>query len=286
MGIGSADGPTWGEYNMSGNATFSAPGLNGASTVYSFTITGHLGKSKLTMTDTATANIGSLTLKPLSGAAAKIELSGQASLTIGKIGNGTDGYTMGAGCYIDFVSGSLATLTITGTHDFTNLVSAGSIRVDGIAQSDFSSFTVTGNTLSLVAATLTTSAHPTPILWLNQYYGVTNYDDVAEVDTDGDGMTAWEEYISGTDPTNKQSSFRLLELTKVGVTNVVVWLGGNTNLPPFAVWVSSNLSAGAGGWTRLATQARSMDGTNFWYDDTSATSDILRYYKVVATNAL
>jgi hypothetical protein len=270
---------------MSGNAAFSATGLNGASSVYSYTITGYLGKSKLTMTDTATANIGSLTLKPLSGAAAIIVLSGHASLTIGKIGNNTDGYIIGAGCYIDFVSGSQATLTITGTHDFTNLVSAGSIRVDGIAQSNFNAFTVSGNTLSLVA-TLTASAHPTPTLWLNQYYGSTNYDVVAESDTDGDGQPAWEEYISGTDPTNRQSSFRIIALTKVGSTNAVVWLGGNTSLPPFGVLVSSNLGATAGGWTQLATRVRSADGTNFWYDDSFTTSSISRYYKIVATNAL
>jgi len=146
--IGSSDGPTWGEYNMSGNATFSATNLNGASGAYTFTITGYLGKSKLTMTDTATANIGSLTLKPYSGAAAKVVLSGSASLTVGVIGNAADGYGIGAGCYIDFVAKSLAKLTITGTHDFTTLVTDGKIRIDG-ALADISQFVVVGNTLSL-----------------------------------------------------------------------------------------------------------------------------------------
>ena len=362
MGIGSSDGPTWGEYNMSGNATFSATGLNGASSVYSYTITGYLGKSKLTMTDTATANIGSLTLKPFGGAPAIVVLSGSANLTVGKIGNNTDGYIIGAGCYIDFVSGSLATLTITGTHDFTNLVSAGSIRVDGIAQTNFSAFKIAGNTLSLAvvvptytitasadpvggtitpsgsvqvpegsstnfviaatnahyyltdvlvdlvsigasnsytfasvstnhaiavrfAAILTASPHPTPTGWLNQYYGVTNYAVVAEADSDGDGKAGWEEYLAGTDPANPQSVFKIIGLTKVGSTNVVVWLGGNTNLPPFEILVSTNLSTMAGGWTQLAVSIRSADGTNFWYDDVSATANLLRYYKIGATNA-
>ena len=149
FGIGSTDGPTWGEYNMSGNATFSATSLSGASTAYSFTITGHLGKSKLTMTDNAVANIGSLTLKPRGGAAARVVLSGSASLTVGTIGNATDGYVIGTGCYIDFVSGSLATLSITGTHNFTSLVNAGSIRIDG-ATTTMSQFVEAGNTLALV----------------------------------------------------------------------------------------------------------------------------------------
>jgi len=148
FGIGSSDGPTWGEYNMSGNAIFSATNLAGVSQVYTFTITGYLGKSKLTMTDTATANIGSLTLKPYSGAAAKVVLSGSASLTVGVIGNAADGYGIGTGCYIDFVAKSLATLTITGTHNFTTLVTDGKIRIDG-GLADISQFVVVGNTLSL-----------------------------------------------------------------------------------------------------------------------------------------
>ncbi len=148
--IGSSDGPTWGEYNMSGNAGFSALNLNGASYVYSFTIFGHLGKSKLTMTDNATANFGSLTLKPVSGGAARVVLSGSASLTLGKIGNVSDGYGFGTGCYIDFASGSLATLTITGKllADYTAYVAAGNIRING-ATADISKFQLSGSTLSL-----------------------------------------------------------------------------------------------------------------------------------------
>ncbi|MEI6516401.1 MAG: hypothetical protein WCO77_10505, partial [bacterium] len=148
FGIGSSDGPTWGEYNMSGNAAFSATAINGASRAYSFTIVGYSGKSKLTMTDTATATIGSLTLTPNGGGAARVVLSGAASLTVGTLGNAADGYGIGTGCYFDFVSGSSATLTITGSHDFTAMVNAGTIRIDG-ATALMTQFQVTGNTLSL-----------------------------------------------------------------------------------------------------------------------------------------
>ena len=50
------------------------------------------------------------------------------------------------------LSGCLATLMVTGAHDFTNLISNGSIRIGGIAQSNFGAFKVSGNTLSLVTS--------------------------------------------------------------------------------------------------------------------------------------
>ena len=217
FGIGSSDGPTWGEYNMSGNATFSATSLNGASGAYTFTITGYLGKSKLTMTDNAVANIGSLTLKPYGGAAARVVLSGSASLTVGRVGNATDGYVIGTGCYIDFVSGSLATLTITGTHNFTSLVNAGSIRIDG-ATTTMSQFVESGNTLSLV-----TDPYG---MWANAYdwSAFTNPDKTATGDPDGDTLTNLQEYAFGMDPTVSYSGEIVYDGTHVitpGVPKIV-----------------------------------------------------------------
>jgi len=137
----------WGIYNMSSNAVFAATNLNGASAAYTFTINGYNG-SKMTMTNDASANIGSLTFGSYGGWG-HVDLSGNASLTVGVMGySGNWGFGSG---YISFTSGSTATLTITGKvlADYQTYVTAGSIRVNGVVQSDFSKFQVTGSTLSL-----------------------------------------------------------------------------------------------------------------------------------------
>ena len=140
----------WGIYNMSGDAAFSATSLNGASSAYTFSIQGYNG-SKMTMTDNAVANIGSLTFGSYGGWG-HVELSGNASLTAGKIGYAGN-YTFGSG-YITFASGSTATLTITGkgAPDYQAYVAAGNIRIDG-ATATFSQFQMSGDgkTLSLAA---------------------------------------------------------------------------------------------------------------------------------------
>ncbi len=46
------------------------------------------------------------------------------------------------------------------------------------------------------------TANGTPIYWMEDY-GLTDADD--EVDSDGDGLLTWEEYVAGTDPTNAAS---------------------------------------------------------------------------------
>ena len=53
--------------------------------------------------------------------------------------------------YISFATGSTATFTAgaNGSADYQALVATGNIRVDGVVQTDFTKFQVTGNTLSL-----------------------------------------------------------------------------------------------------------------------------------------
>lgn len=147
LGIGENPGG-WGVYNMSGDAVFSATSLNGASASYSYNIVNQTGGSKMTMAGNAVASIGSLTFGSYGGSG-RVELSGNASLTVGVMGYAGN-YGFGSG-YITFASGSTATLTITGKvlADYQAYVTAGSIRVDGVAQADFSKFQVSGNTLSL-----------------------------------------------------------------------------------------------------------------------------------------
>jgi hypothetical protein len=90
-----------------------------------------------------------------------------------------------------------------------------SISVDGTNQGTGGTYTFTNvtssHTISAVFAENLTS-NGVPETWLASY-GLTNGSFEAESmsDTDGDGLTAWEEYIAGTDPTNAASVLQIDE---------------------------------------------------------------------------
>jgi hypothetical protein len=58
----------------------------------------------------------------------------------------------------------------------------------------------------------TCTSQGTPYVWLDHYGLVTggNYETADAGDTDADGYLAWQEYIAGTEPTNRQSVFLAL----------------------------------------------------------------------------
>lgn len=99
--------------------------------------------------------------------------------------------------------------------------------------------------------TLTTTTHGTAWLWLDQYGLVSggNYEAADALDTDGDGYTAWQEYIAGTVPTNRASVFRALVTISNGSPRVawtpdlgtgrVYTVEGRTNLT-VGVWGATN----------------------------------------------
>jgi hypothetical protein len=66
---------------------------------------------------------------------------------------------------------------------------------------------------------------PFPHLWLDEYGLVSNgdYESAVSDDTDGDGYTAWQEYVAGTVPTNAESVF-------------TAWIAVSNGLP-FISWV-------------------------------------------------
>jgi len=109
----------------------------------------------------------------------------------------------GVNQYISFATGSTATLTVTSKvlSDYQAYVAAGNIRVDGVAQSDFGKFQVTGtggHTLSLA-----TGAGADYNAWVALYPGFADTDPTH--DPDGDGMSNQQEYAFGLDPTKGSS---------------------------------------------------------------------------------
>ena len=132
---------------------------------------------------------------------------------------------------------------------------------------------------SLIAnfyAPLTTNG--TPVGWL-EHYKLTNGtpDEVDSVDGDLDGEDTWREFLAGTDPTDRDSRFAIINQGCVDGTNFVTWLGGtNGSALPFSVYATGTLT---GQWELVdGTVSRAPSGTNtWWHDCTNGAS----YYRVV-----
>jgi len=185
-----------GTYNMSGNAIYLSDHV----------LLGNNASGTWTLTDTASVTIspangqlGDLSFGRASEAADAgksryLLLSGAASFTVTSLVFGkTDDD------YISFATGSTATFTAGNKvlTDYQALVAAGNIRVDGVVQTDFSKFQVTGtggHTLSLISDPFN--------LWANgTFANGTLTDKTPTGDPDSDGLSNMLEYAFGTDPT-------------------------------------------------------------------------------------
>ena len=119
--------------------------------------------------------------------------------------------------------------------------------LDTIARQS-SSFTVRAN-----GTMATSTTNGTPIDWLLSYYGAApndDYDAMDRTDTDLDGLTARQEFVAGTDPTNAASVFCLTTADQTGFGAFVLrWPSVSNRF--YALRRSTNLSLGANGFTFL-----------------------------------
>lgn len=74
-----------------------------------------------------------------------------------------------------------------------------------------------------------TSNTATPEWWLAQY-GLTNFTSDAAADTDGDGLSTWQEYIAGTDPTNAASCLQITGGSVNAQQAVIRWSSASNRL--------------------------------------------------------
>ena len=121
------------------------------------------------------------------------------------------------------------------------------------------------------ASQVTTNAPASvPYSWMAGY-GLTNsgatFDQAAAADQDGDGLTAWQEYIAGTDPTNGTSCFKAVQTAP----NKISWSPVSGRV--YSVYWSTNLMKG---FTALNTNILYPQG-----DYTNATPDSrLNHYQI------
>ena len=119
----------------------------------------------------------------------------------------------------------------------------------------------------------------TPHWWLASYGLTNNFETDDDADVDADGHKAWQEYVTGTDPTNTLSVLHVAEQVIVNGTNTLTWESSlNGPALPYAVQRTPDLVNGP--WTQIATVPRSLP-SNSW---TGAASGTNAFYRIVATN--
>jgi len=100
-------------------------------------------------------------------------------------------------------------------------------------------------------------------------------------DTDHDGLTAWQEYLAGTDPTNAASVLSLRSITTGSGSNIIRWSSSALARAPYNVLYSTNLTSGV--WTLYTNNIAPTPPTNSLIIPRTGSSPTL-FYKVTITN--
>jgi IPT/TIG domain len=112
--------------------------------------------------------------------------------------------------------------------------------------------------------------------WLASY-GLPSGGSADYLDSDGDGINNWQEYLAGTVPTNGGSVFRITSSQVISSTQLVLrWSSVSNRL--YDVLRATNLAGGSGGFVPLA-RATNLVGAppqNAWTDSVSRAS----FYRV------
>jgi len=139
-------------------------------------------------------------------------------------------------------------------------------------------------TSGVLAATFTNQVAndpaSTPYEWLDGY-GLTNgggitFDQAAVDDQDSDGLTAGQEYLADTNPTNEASRLELISLTLVANDIRLIWTGGS-NAWQSVEYIDSLTDTN--GWRSIYTNTPPTTVTNTLFD-TGAESATNRFYRI------
>jgi hypothetical protein len=112
--------------------------------------------------------------------------------------------------------------------------------------------------------------------WLASY-GLPSNGSADYLDSDGDGLNNWQEYLAGTIPTNAGSVFKITSSQIISSTQLVLrWSSVSNRL--YDILRATNLAAGASGFVPLpnATDLIGLPPANAWTDSVSRPS----FYRV------
>lgn len=105
--------------------------------------------------------------------------------------------------------------------------------------------------------------------WLTSY-GLPSDGSADYVDSDGDGMNNWQEYVAGTIPTNASSVFEITSEQAISDTNIVLhWSSVSNRL--YDILRATNLTSSAGAFAPVpgATNLPATPPENSWTDSIS-----------------
>lgn len=122
----------------------------------------------------------------------------------------------------------------------------------------------------------------TPERWIAVHYPTNrDFNELTMSDTDCDRLTAWEEYLVGTDPTNGNSRFRISGVEFMNGSNRVTWTAG-TNGPPveFQLNRCTNLMSG---WSVIGSTPKGQSELYHAWDGSAPSGHV--FYSIIATNA-
>ena len=117
--------------------------------------------------------------------------------------------------------------------------------------------------------------------WQVQYFGTTNSPAGANSDPDGDGQNNLAEFLTGTDPTNSTSSFRVISITATGNSLRVTWtMGSNRTNALQATAGDGNGGYNTNGFADIFTATNTVGPVTNYLDSGGATNFPARYYRV------
>ena len=204
-----------------------------------------------TVNHTITSSVavaGTATISPIGNVT--IAESNSIPFIIGEVG----GYIV-TNVYVDY-SWFTGWIGATNAYTMTNVVSDGSITVytEASAPSETSAGTPHSYYVTIYGSATTTG-------WTND-----DYENADTNDLDVDGMLGWQEYSTGTDASDSNSYFRVLDITYAGDSNKVSFFGTTAYGAPdnWSMYRSVNLT---NGWDLINTNGIPVeDGTNNWWD--------------------
>ncbi len=161
------------------------------------------------------------------------------------------------------------------------IMNAGTLQVDTLVITNpCARFYHNGGTLIIgnlvLDPNLSATGDGIPNGWKLQY-GFDPFDpNLANEDSDGDGMSNLQEYLAGTDPTNSASAFRITGIVRTNSSDVfVTWTTGlaKTN----ALQVTTNFPAG---YSDIFTVTNTTGTVTNYLDPGAVTNGPSRYYRV------